>query len=94
MQKANSLLADDVKRQLQSVSKKDGTELDVHVGEWAKAKAELLAGRDINYDGASGRIEFSDRGDPTTGVYTIWKVVAAADGTLSLDLSRTVPYGQ
>ena len=93
LQKAASLSADDVKRQLQSVSRKDGNELDVHPGEWAEAKAALLAGDDINYDGVSGRIEFSDRGDPTTGLYSIWRVAREKSG-FSLDLSKTVPYGE
>jgi len=93
LQKAGSLEADAVKLQLQAVSRKDGDELVVHPGEWAAAKAALLAGQDINYDGVSGRIEFSDRGDPTTGLYSIWKVVAEKNGTFSLDLSKTVPYG-
>jgi branched-chain amino acid transport system substrate-binding protein len=92
LQKAGSLAADDVKRELQSVSRKDGDELDVHPGEWAEAKAALLAGDDINYDGVSGRIEFSDRGDPTTGLYSIWRVAREKSG-FSLDLSKTVPYG-
>ncbi len=32
-------------------------------GEWAKAKAALAAGMDINYEGASGGIEFDKAGD-------------------------------
>jgi branched-chain amino acid transport system substrate-binding protein len=91
-QKANSLAADDVKLELQAISRKDGDELTVHPGEWAAAKAALLAGDDIDYDGVSGRIEFSDRGDPTTGLYSIWKVASGKGGKFVLDLSRTVPY--
>lgn len=93
LQKAGSLAADDVKRQLRAVSRKDGNELDVHPGEWAEAKAALLAGDDINYDGVSGRIEFSERGDPTTGLYSIWRVAHEKSGFV-LDLSKTVPYGE
>ncbi len=93
MQKADSLQADDIKRELRAVSKKDGDELDVHAGQWAEARAALLAGSDINYDGVSGRIEFSEQGDPTTGLYTIWKVSAGSDNRFSLDLSHTVPFG-
>lgn len=92
LQKANSRAADDVKRELRAVSRKDGDELTVHPGEWAAAKAALLAGRDIDYDGVSGRIEFSERGDPTTGLYSIWKVASGKGGKFVLDLSRTVPY--
>jgi len=93
LQKANSRAADDVKRELRAVSRKDGDELTIHPGEWAKAKAALLAGEDIDYDGVSGRIEFSERGDPTTGLYSIWKVAAGKNGKFTLDLSNTVPYG-
>ncbi|MBU2862646.1 ABC transporter substrate-binding protein [Reinekea marina] len=32
-------------------------------GEWAKAKAALAAGKDINYEGASGNHEFDANGD-------------------------------
>ncbi|MES1184187.1 MAG: ABC transporter substrate-binding protein [Myxococcales bacterium] len=93
LQKANSRAADDVKRELRAVSRKDGDEVTIHPGEWAKAKAALLAGEDIDYDGVSGRIEFSERGDPTTGLYSIWKVAAGKNGKFTLDLSNTVPYG-
>jgi branched-chain amino acid transport system substrate-binding protein len=93
LQKANSRAADEVKRELRAVSRKDGDEVTIHPGEWAKAKAALLAGEDIDYDGVSGRIEFSERGDPTTGLYSIWKVAAGKNGKFTLDLSNTVPYG-
>ncbi len=32
-------------------------------GEWAKAKELIAAGTDINYEGASGSIEFDEKGD-------------------------------
>ncbi len=32
-------------------------------GEWAKAKELIAAGTDINYEGASGTVEFDDVGD-------------------------------
>jgi len=35
--------------------------------------AELIAnGEDIDYDGASGPLDFSDVGEPTSGVYDVW----------------------
>lgn len=92
-QKANSRLADDIKLELQAISRQDGDELTVHPGEWAKAKAALLAGEDINYDGVSGRIEFSDRGDPTTGLYSIWRLAEAKGGKFVIEPTKTVPYG-
>jgi branched-chain amino acid transport system substrate-binding protein len=92
-QKANSRRADDIKRELQAISRKDGDELTVHAGEWAKAKAALLAGDDIDYDGVSGRIEFSDRGDPTTGLYSIWRLALGKGGKFVIEPTKTVPYG-
>jgi branched-chain amino acid transport system substrate-binding protein len=32
-------------------------------GEWSKAKELIAAGTDINYEGASGTVEFDDVGD-------------------------------
>lgn len=93
VQKANSRKADDIKLELQAISRKDGDELTVHAGEWAKAKAALLKGDDIDYDGVSGRIEFSDQGDPTTGLYSIWQLVQAKGGKFVIEPTKTVPYG-
>ena len=52
---------------LREVSNAPG--LTIRPGEWAKAKAALAAGEDIDYEGASGAIEFDDRGD-VAGMYT------------------------
>ena len=41
----------------------------IRPGEWKKAVAAIAAGEDINYEGASGAIEFDDRGD-VAGTYT------------------------
>jgi branched-chain amino acid transport system substrate-binding protein len=45
----------------------------IEPGEWAKAKAEIAAGKKINYEGASGRLEFDENGDVigTTGHFII-----------------------
>ncbi len=42
----------------------------IRPGEWAKAKDALANGMDINYQGASGAIEFDDNGD-VAGLYAI-----------------------
>lgn len=34
----------------------------------------LESGDDIDYDGASGPLEFSDAGEPTVGTYEVWEV--------------------
>ena len=47
-------------------------------GEWEKAKAAIAAGEDINYEGASGAIEFDENGD-VAGTYSL--NVVGDDGT-------------
>lgn len=50
----------------------------IRPGEWAKAKDALAAGEDINYEGASGAIEFDGNGD-VAGIYSL--NVVGDDGT-------------
>jgi branched-chain amino acid transport system substrate-binding protein len=38
-----------------------------------KAVQLVLDGQDVNYEGASGAIDFDEKGDPTEGLYQIWK---------------------
>lgn len=45
----------------------------IRPGEWAKAKAALAAGEPINYEGASGNVDFDDNGD-VGGVYGVNQV--------------------
>ena len=40
----------------------------IHPGEWQKAVDLIKAGTDINYEGASGPIEFDDAGDVAGGI--------------------------
>ena len=42
----------------------------IRPGEWAKAKEAIAAGEDINYEGASGAIEFDENGD-VAGTYSL-----------------------
>ncbi len=51
----------------------------VRPGEWDKAVALLKAGKDINYEGASGSLDFDSVGD-VSGVYSVNLV---KDGTLT-----------
>ncbi len=46
----------------------------INVGEFAKAVAAIKAGKEINYEGASGSIEFDTNGDVTYGTYIVWRV--------------------
>jgi len=42
----------------------------IRPGEWAKAKALIAAGKDINYEGASGAVDFDANGD-VAGFYSV-----------------------
>ena len=48
---------------LRAVEKPSGEK--IHPGEWAKAKALIKAGKDIDYNGAGGAYEFDANGDVT-----------------------------
>ena len=50
----------------------------IRPGEWQKAKEAIAAGQDVNYEGASGAIEFDENGD-VAGVYSL--NVVGDDGT-------------
>jgi len=54
-------------------------------GEWAKAKALLAEGREIDYAGASGEVAFDANGD-TTGLFSVNTV--NADGTWNVQVLR------
>lgn len=72
MLKANSTAATDIAAKLLEVSKIGDT---VNVGQFADGKAKIAAGTDINYEGASGKVDFDANGDITSGSYQIWEVV-------------------
>ncbi len=46
----------------------------INVNEYARARTILEGGGDINYNGASGLIDFDENGDPGSGTYIIWKI--------------------
>lgn len=46
----------------------------VNPGEFARAVNLLKAGRKINFDGATGRIDFDANGDVTSGSYLWWRI--------------------
>ena len=51
----------------------------IRPGEWKKAKALIAAGKDINYEGASGNVDFDANGD-VGGIYSVNTVSATASG--------------
>jgi ABC-type branched-subunit amino acid transport system substrate-binding protein len=74
MQKANSAQPVQIAPALRRVSGGVKNAQVIGVGEYAKGIELLKAGKDINYDGASGNLEFDENGDVTTGNYIVWKV--------------------
>jgi len=71
MGQAGSTAPADIAAQLQSVSS-GGTKIGV--GEFTHA-AELIAQvQDIDYDGASGAIDYDANGDVTSGTFQVWKI--------------------
>lgn len=54
----------------------------IYPGEWAKAKALIAAGKDINYEGASGNLDFDKNGD-VSGIYA-WKEPTASFKSVKL----------
>jgi len=57
----------------------------IRPGEWEKAKALIAAGKDVNYEGASGSVDFDAAGD-VPGFYSVNRV--GADGTYQMEFLR------
>jgi branched-chain amino acid transport system substrate-binding protein len=68
IEKAGSTDRGKIGAALRSVSKAPGTV--IRPGEWAKAKAALAGGGDVNYQGASGNVDLDDNGD-VGGIYSV-----------------------
>lgn len=91
MQAAGSTEAAAITAVLGDVSRDDPGDVEIPYGEWELARETLLAGGTINYEGASGSIEFDDNGDRTEGSIIIWDIVETDDG-FAFDNSNLVPY--
>jgi branched-chain amino acid transport system substrate-binding protein len=74
--KGNALTSEAIKSNLISVTGgATGTGTVINVGEFAKGVQTLSQNTAINYEGASGSLNFDSNGDPSVGYYIIWKVV-------------------
>lgn len=71
MLQADSSVSQDIASKLLEVSKDGET---VNVAQFAEGKTKIAAGTDINYEGASGKVDFDGNGDITSGSYLIWKI--------------------
>jgi ABC-type branched-subunit amino acid transport system substrate-binding protein len=82
---------ENVRNQLRFVANPPGDL--VTVNEWAKAKAAIDAGRDINYEGASGDVNFDAAGD-VSGPVGIWSIKSSKisdDKLCDVNLSEPDP---
>jgi branched-chain amino acid transport system substrate-binding protein len=83
--KACSAAAPKLKAQLRAVSGPPGVK--VTYKNMNKAVKLLLAGKDINYEGAWGPIDWDKNGDPGSAVYEIWRY---SNGAISTQ--RTITF--
>lgn len=70
-QRAGTATAAGLKANLRTVATPGGTV--VSGGQWSTILTEIAAGRDINYEGASGAVNLDTLGDPLSG-YGIWGI--------------------
>lgn len=92
MQAAQSTRGSEIRQYLRSVANADDGDVDIQVGQWEEAREALLAGEGINYEGASGPIEFDASGDPTAGAFVLWRVTEPSTGEFAFDTSNTVRF--
>ena len=57
----------------------------IRPGEWKKAKELIDAGKDVNYEGASGNVDFDANGD-VAGIYSVATI--SAEGKWEVNLLR------
>ena len=72
-QAAGSATGAAIKSKINEVANPPGTK--IFPGQWAKALTEIAAGRDVDYEGASGSVNIDANGDPFSG-YIVWGVNA------------------
>jgi branched-chain amino acid transport system substrate-binding protein len=92
IQASGSLNADDFKKAMRAISRDDGGDTTIGVGQWPQAKAALASGAGIDYQGASGPIDFTPEGDPGRGRIALWTVVDDGRGGFAFDLSKGASY--
>lgn len=81
-QKAESDAPFDIASEITNVSRGETDEAEVCTT-YADCLALLEAGTDINYDGASGALDFTDFGEPSAGSYDVYTYID--DGTYETD---------
>lgn len=94
MQQGGANTREAILANLRSVSNYSGAparDLVVGPGEWAKAKAGLIAGQHVKYQGASGSIQWDANGDVTSGTYLVYRILDSNQG-LHFETVRTVTF--
>ncbi len=82
-----------VRNNLRRVSRADGDNaVRINVNEFARARALIASGVDIDYQGASGRIDLDSNGDPSSGTYLIWEVVQTPDSRLQFVQREVISF--
>ncbi|MCS6808931.1 MAG: ABC transporter substrate-binding protein [Bacteroidota bacterium] len=71
---ANNLTPSEIARHIPRVSSPAKDAVVINVGEFAKAIQAIKNGKPINYEGASGPLEFDAQGDVRHGNYIIWRI--------------------
>ena len=71
MERAGATNGPAIRDNLRAVANPPGEK--IYYNEWAKAVALLKAGKEVNYEGVSGVVDFKDNGDVAGGI-TIWKI--------------------
>jgi ABC-type branched-subunit amino acid transport system substrate-binding protein len=72
--KANSTASAEVAKNLRLIANNAPQTETINPNEFTKGAAAIHKGKRINYSGASGPVEFDDKGDVTGGTYTLWRV--------------------
>lgn len=71
LERAKKANGESIRDSLRAVANAPGE--PIYPGEWAKAKKLIEAGKDIDYMGASGPIEFDEKGDIVAATVGVWR---------------------
>jgi ABC-type branched-subunit amino acid transport system substrate-binding protein len=95
VEKAGSTESRDIRDAIRDIANSPGKPVNPGVEGFAEAKELIAAGEAIDYEGATGVIEFDDKGDVLQGAIEVWEVQAGAIveavHTFFVDLSTSVP---
>ncbi len=92
MQAADSSAPEEYKDFVGPVSRSDEDDVVVYVNDFERGREALLAGDGVNYEGASGPIEFDELGDPSAGLILIWSTEMETDDSYSFSIDKAVPF--